>query len=178
MILEETAIPGVMLVTPAPMEDGRGFFARTYCRETFEAAGLMPCDDQWSISWNATAGTLRGLHYQAPPHAEAKLVRVTRGAIFDVAVSLSDGRTVTAELDEENRQGLYIPPGVAHGFITLTDETEVLYGISPPHAPGHGRGIHWDDPYLAIPWPLAPRVISERDAGLPLFQDRPADLAG
>jgi dTDP-4-dehydrorhamnose 3,5-epimerase len=177
LILRETGLAGAWIVEPQPLEDARGFFARTYCAETFAAQGLDPRIDQISISFNRRAGTLRGLHLQRPPHAESKLVRVTAGAIFDVIVDVragspTFGRWVGFELTAGNRRQLYIPPGLAHGFQTLVDGTEVVYQISTPYEPAAQAGIRWDDPDLAIAWPDPENAImSERDGQLPWFAD-------
>ena len=175
MRFEATRIPGVQLVHIEPQRDERGFFARTWCRAAFEAQGLRTDLDQVSISWNARQGTLRGLHYQAAPHAEVKLVRVTRGAIHDVALDLRPTsptykRWVAVRLDAEARTGLYLPEGIAHGFQTLTDDVEILYQIAPAYRPAAARGVRFDDPAFGIEWPAAaPRIVSERDLAFPDF---------
>jgi len=177
MIFTETPIPGAFLLEPERLCDERGFFARTWCQKDFTARGLNPNLVQCSTSFNAKAGTLRGLHYQLPPHMEAKLVRSTRGAIFDVIVDLRDGsgtfgQWVGFELSAENGHALYIPEGIAHGFQTLLPETEVFYQISTHYAPESARGVAWDDPELAIAWPPADkRIISDSDARRPLLAD-------
>jgi dTDP-4-dehydrorhamnose 3,5-epimerase len=170
----DTPLPGVWLVAPEPLVDERGFFARTFCRREFEEHGLDPELVQASISFNGRKGTLRGMHYQAPPHEEGKLVRCTRGAIHDVTLDLRpDSPTYlehfAARLDEDNRLALWVPPGVAHGFLTLTDGAEVLYQMSVAYVPDAARGVRWDDPAFGIDWPEPPAVISERDAGYPDF---------
>lgn len=176
MTFAPTSIEGVMLISPERREDERGFFARVFCEQEFEARGLAPRMRQASVSFNAKAGTLRGLHYQAAPHEEAKLVRCTRGAIFDVALDLRPRsptfkRHVAFVLDAEDRRALYVPEGVAHGFQTLAAESEVLYLISEPHAPAHARGVRWDDRAFAIDWPPArARTISARDRAYPDFR--------
>jgi dTDP-4-dehydrorhamnose 3,5-epimerase len=172
--LIETAIPGAWIVEPEPIEDDRGFFARTWCREEFEARGLNADLAQCSISFNRRRGVLRGMHYQAAPHEEAKLVRVTRGAVYDVAVDLRPDSGhyldwVALELTSENRKAFYIPEGCAHGFQTLEDETEVLYQISRAVHPASARGIRWDDPAIGIKWPFAPSLVSTRDLAFPLL---------
>ena len=171
MNIADTALPGVKLVTPEPAADERGFFARTFCGKTFARHGMAGTFSQCSVSFNHRRGTLRGLHYQAAPHEEAKLVRCTRGAMFDVAVDLRPGPTygqwVGAELSAANRHALYLPPGVAHGFQTLSDDCEVFYQISPDFVPEAARGIRYDDPAIGIDWPLPISVISERDSALP-----------
>jgi dTDP-4-dehydrorhamnose 3,5-epimerase len=174
VIFQPLRLKGAFVVEPEPVADERGFFARTWCRREFEAQGLNADLAQCSVSFNARRGTLRGLHYQAEPHAEAKLVRCTRGAIWDVLVDLRpDSPTFKAHaavvLDETNRRMVYVPEGVAHGFLTLADATEVFYQISTFHHPASARGVRWDDPAFAIPWPEPVRVISERDRTFPDF---------
>jgi dTDP-4-dehydrorhamnose 3,5-epimerase len=178
LIFTATALPGVFVVEPERREDERGFFARTFCAREFAERGLETRVAQCSVSYSPRRATLRGLHYQAPPHAEAKLVRCTRGGIFDVAVDLRPDspafrRHVALALSADDRRMLYVPPGCAHGFETLTDDCEVLYQISEFHDPEAARGVRWDDPAFAIPWPLAPAVISERDRSYPDFEGVP-----
>ncbi len=168
MIFQPTVIPGAFLVDLERFEDERGFFARTFCREEFAARGFETHVAQSSLSFNPRRGTLRGMHYQAPPHEEAKLVRCVRGAIHDVIVDLRpDSPAFTshfaAVLSAENRSALYIPRGCAHGFLTLEDESEVHYQISTPYHPESARGVRWNDPAFGIPWPAEPLVIAERD---------------
>lgn len=153
-------------------EDERGFFARTFCAREFAAHGLMERVAQSNVSFNARRGTLRGMHYQQAPHAEAKLVRCTRGAIWDVIVDLRPAspthtRWFAAELTEDNHRALYVPEGFAHGFLTLTDDAEVLYLMSEFFVPDAARGVRWDDPAFGIEWPFDPVVISERDRTYP-----------
>jgi dTDP-4-dehydrorhamnose 3,5-epimerase len=172
MRFNESKVAGVYLIEPEPIADERGFFARTWCREEFAANGLNPELAQANISFNARKGTLRGMHYQADPHGEAKLVRCTRGAIFDVAVDLRPGSPTYrgwfgAELSDANRAMLYVPEGCAHGFLTLDDATEVAYQMSAPYAPAAARGVRWDDPALGIRWPGEVLVINERDRSYP-----------
>lgn len=172
MRLEATAIGGVMRVRPEPRSDDRGLFARLQCPEEFAAGGVDFQPAQTSLSRNPRQGTLRGMHYQPAPHAETKLVRVTRGRIFDVALDLRPGsptfrQWTAAELSAENLEGLLIPEGVAHGFITLEPDTDVLYQIAPAYRPGHEAGVRWDDPAFAIAWPARPTLISDRDASYP-----------
>jgi dTDP-4-dehydrorhamnose 3,5-epimerase len=174
MIFTESPLPGVFLVDLEPLNDERGFFARSYASDEFAARGLAPELGQCSVSYNARKGTLRGLHYQSAPHEEHKLVRCTAGAIFDVIVDIrphSPGyrRWFGTELTAQNRRALFIPPGFAHGFVTLSDETEVYYMISVPPALEYARGLRWNDPAFGIQWPLAPSVISPRDATYPLL---------
>ena len=169
MIFERTALVGVVVVRPEPLADDRGMFARTYCSREFAAAGLDPTVAQANVSFNRAAGTLRGLHFQRPPAAEAKLVRCTRGRVFDVAVDLRPGsptylRHVGMVLDADARVALYVPEGCAHGYLTLEDASEVAYMVSEFYTPGAEGGLRWDDPTLGIPWPAPVRVISPKDA--------------
>jgi dTDP-4-dehydrorhamnose 3,5-epimerase len=171
---EATPLPGVVLVHAGKQADARGFFARTWCRREFEEAGLSSDLDQVSISWNASRWTLRGVHWQAAPHEEVKLVRVTRGSIRDVALDLRPGsptfkRWFAVDLDDEGRAALYLPRGVAHGFLTLRDDVEVLYHIAPAYVPEAARGVRWNDPAFGIEWGHEPRFVSERDRGFPDF---------
>lgn len=182
MIFLPTALPGAFRIEPEPLQDDRGFFARSFCREEFARHGLDPSCAQCNISYNARRGTLRGLHYQPPPHLEAKLVRCTRGAIFDVIVDLRPGsptlgRHTAVELTAENRRMLFVPAEFAHGFLTLTDDAEVFYQMSSPFIPGAGRGFRYDDPAFAIDWPLPVEVVSERDRGYPPFDPAAFRLA-
>ncbi len=161
-------LPGAFLVEPEPLADTRGFFARTFCREEFAARGLDPELAQCSISFNKRTGTLRGMHYQKPPHEEAKLVRCTAGAIHDVILDLRRDspaylRWTGVDLSAENRSALYIPRGLAHGFLTLADDSEVLYQISRFFEPGSAAGVRWNDPAFGIDWPAGVNVISDRD---------------
>ena len=178
MIFTESPLPGAFLVDLDLLTDDRGFFARAYCLDEFAAQGLSTPLQQCSVSYNTRKGTLRGLHHQAAPHEEHKLVRCTTGAIFDVIVDIRPHsphyrRWFGAELSSQNRRALFIPPGFAHGFLTLSDEAEVYYMISVPHAPDHARGFRWSDPAFGIQWPFPPSVISARDAAYPLL-GRPA----
>ena len=175
MRFEATKIPGVVVVEPELFEDERGGFARVWCRREFAERGLRAELAQCSVSWNSRRGTLRGMHLQRAPHAEAKLVRVTRGAVFDVALDLRPEsptyrRWFGCELSESNRRMLYIPERLAHGFLTLTEATEVAYSISEFHHPESASGVRWDDPAFAIEWPGRPVVISERDRSYPDFE--------
>jgi len=166
-------IAGVWLVEPERHEDDRGWFARTWCAEEFRKHGLKPNLSQCSASFNRLRGTLRGMHWQAAPHEEAKLVRCVRGAMFDVALDVRpDSATfkqwVSMELTPENGRALYIPEGCAHGFQTLADDTEVFYQIAGEYHPASGRGARWDDPAFGIAWPnVAGLICSERDASYP-----------
>ncbi|RAK59996.1 dTDP-4-dehydrorhamnose 3,5-epimerase [Phenylobacterium hankyongense] len=174
MRFTETEIAGVVVVDIEPRTDARGAFARLHCPEEFAAAGHPFAPVQTSLSRNPAAGTLRGLHYQPAPHAEVKLVRCVRGRIFDVAVDLRPAspthrRWAAAELSADNARALLIPEGVAHGFLTLEADTDVLYQIAPMFEPGHEAGVRWDDPAFGISWPRAPQVISDRDQAFPLY---------
>lgn len=169
-----TPLAGAFLVELERLADERGFFARSYCEDEFRRHGLPPALAQCNVSWNRRRGTLRGLHYQAAPHEEAKLVRCTRGAIWDVIVDLRAGsptrwRWHAAELNAENRLAFYVPEGFAHGFQTLADDTEVLYQMSEFYHPELARGLRWDDPKLGIRWPLAEAIVSERDRSYALL---------
>lgn len=174
MIFRETPLPGAWVLEPERIEDDRGFFARTFCRRDFEARGLNPDVAQCSVSYNHRRGTLRGLHFQIAPHEEVKLVRVTRGAVWDVIVDLRPDSPAFQQrfsmvLSAEAGNQLYIPRGMAHGFQTLEDGTEVFYQISAFYAPEAARGYRWDDPAFAIPWPEPVTVMSEKDRSLPYF---------
>jgi dTDP-4-dehydrorhamnose 3,5-epimerase len=176
MIFRETSVAGAWIVEPERQVDDRGFFARTWCATEFARHGLSPRLVQASVSYNYRRGTLRGLHYQVAPHAEAKLVRCIRGAIYDVAVDLRPEsptfrRHAAVVLDTNNRLALYVPEGCAHGFQTLADHTEVLYQRSAVYAPEAARGVRWDDPAFAISWPPADRIIAERDRRYPDFSE-------
>jgi dTDP-4-dehydrorhamnose 3,5-epimerase len=156
--------------------DQRGFFARAYCEREFESHKLKSCFVQCNISFNKLKGTLRGMHFQAPPHAEAKLIRCTRGVIYDVIVDLRPESSTfkqyfTAVLSAENGKMLYVPQGFAHGFQTLEDSTEVFYQMSQFYAPEHARGIRWNDPAFGIEWPAGERIILDRDQSYPDFVD-------
>lgn len=166
---------GATIIEPQPSADERGLFARVFDAQAFAARGLPTEFVQASTSYNARRGTLRGLHYQAEPHAEVKLVRCTGGSIFDVIVDIrpsspSFGQWQSFELTQTNRFTLVVPAGFAHGFETLADDTEVFYQMAQPHVAAAERGIVWNDPDLAIEWPMQPTVMSERDRVLPLFR--------
>jgi dTDP-4-dehydrorhamnose 3,5-epimerase len=170
--LTPTELPGVVLVDIEPRADERGFFARTFCAREFEEAGLDPVVAQANVARSHRAGTMRGLHYQRPPAAEAKLLRCTRGRIYDVAVDLRPSsasylRHVGVVLDAAEHRAIYVPKGFAHGYLTLTDDAEVSYQVSAPYTPGAESGLRWNDPTLAIAWPHPIAVISEKDASWP-----------
>lgn len=174
MIFTETELEGVWVLEPERHRDNRGWFARTFDREAMQARGLETAVAQGATSYNRLRGTVRGLHLQAPPFEERKLVRVTRGSVFDVVVDVradspTRGRHVAVELSAEAGNQLYVPAGFAHGFQTLEDDTEVAYLISAPYSAEHARGYRFDDPTLAIPWPHAMTMISDRDLRLPRF---------
>lgn len=168
MIFTATALPGVYLIELERIEDERGYFARSFCEREFAAHGLPMRIAQCNVSFNATKGTLRGLHYQEPC-PEAKLVRCARGAIYDVVVDRVNRRWAAFELSGQDDKLLYIPEGLAHGFQTLEDATEVHYQMSEAYRVEVARGIRHDDPALAISWPLAVTVMSERDRAYPLL---------
>jgi dTDP-4-dehydrorhamnose 3,5-epimerase len=173
----ETPLPGAWAIELEELDDERGWFARTFDAEEFRSRGLNPEVVQCNASFNHRRGTLRGMHYQAEPHGESKLVRCVRGAIFDVAVDLRpDSATYRhwhgVELSAENRLAFYIPAGLAHGFQTLADGSEVLYQMGNPYVPGAAKGVRWDDPAFGIEWPAidAARTISEKDRSYPELQ--------
>ena len=176
MIFEETKIPGVWLLTAERISDERGYFARTFCRETLADRGLPMDVSQCNVSCNRRSGTVRGLHLQLPPHGETKIVSCIQGAIWDVAVDLrpgspSFGQWDAFELKAGNDRAVYLPQGVAHGFQALADNTLVYYQMSAPYHPESAAGVRFNDPDLAIPWPLAVKALSPRDANLPALQD-------
>ena len=162
-------LAGAYVVEPERLEEERGYFARTFCRDEFAAHGLNPELRQCNVSFNAKKGTLRGMHYQAKPHEEAKLVRCTRGAIYDVIVDIRPGSAtfrnwIAVELSAANGRMLYMPEGLAHGFQTLENGSEVFYQMSERYVPESARGVRWNDPAFGIRWPLLDPVISQRDA--------------
>jgi dTDP-4-dehydrorhamnose 3,5-epimerase len=174
MIFTETKLSGLVLIDMERREDDRGFFARSWCRDEFERHTLDTRLVQCNVSFNLRQGTLRGMHYQAEPHPEIKLVRCTMGAIYDVGVDLRpDSPTfrqwVGVELTAENRRALYIPAGFAHGFQTLTANSEVFYQMSEFYYPEAARGVRWNDPAFGIQWPLPDPFLSDRDRTYPDF---------
>jgi len=178
MKFTECPLAGAYTIELTRIEDERGFFARTYSADEFAARDLPAAMPECSLSFNTRKGTLRGMHFQAAPHAEEKVVRCTAGAVFDVIVDLraqspTERRWFGTELRAENRRALFVPQGFAHGFITLHDDTEIFYMISVRHAPGFERGVRWNDPALGIRWPIEPAVISARDAAYPLLDLQP-----
>ena len=175
MVFTETKLKGAFIIEPELLRDERGFFARTWCRHEFTLHRLNTRLVQCNISFNRRKGTLRGMHYQATPHAEAKLVRCTRGSIYDVIIDLRpDSPTfkqwAASELTERNCLMLYIPEGFAHGFQTLKDDTEVFYQMSEFYHPESARGIRWDDPAFLITWPLLCLTVSSKDNSYQLWQ--------
>lgn len=168
----ETKLKGAYIIEPEPIEDERGFFARTFCAREFEAHGLNPRLVQCNISYNKRKGTLRGMHYQAAPHAEAKLVRCTRGAIYDVIIDLRPESPtyqewVAVELTAGSHRMLYVPERFAHGFQTLEDDSEIFYQMSEFYEPEYAQGVRWDDPVFMVEWPIPPGIISGRDSEFP-----------
>jgi dTDP-4-dehydrorhamnose 3,5-epimerase len=175
MIFQETALPGVFEICLDPKVDGRGFFARCWCQQEFAAMDLSPKLVQCSVSFNTQKGTLRGMHYQESPYGETKIVRCTRGALYDVILDLrpcsSTFKQWTAVLlTAVNRKMIYVPEGCAHGFLTLEDETEVFYQMSEVYNADSARGVRWDDPAFRISWPGPIEVISERDRAYPDYE--------
>ena len=174
MKFTETELPGAWFVDVEPHSDERGFFARTWCRREFEEHGIDSDFVQASVSYNRVAGTLRGMHFQRAPFDETKLVRCVSGAIYDVIVDLrrdgeTFGRSLGVELSAANRRALLVPKGFAHGFVTLADNSEILYQISAFYTPGHAGGLRYDDPALSIEWPVPIRVINDKDRSWPDF---------
>lgn len=173
MIFTATELDGLWIVDPEPRTDERGSFARTFCAREFAEHGLQDRVAQMNVSQNRRRGTLRGMHYQRSPHGETKLVRATRGAIFDVVVDLrpdspTHRRWAGFELTAASGRALYVPLGFAHGFQTLTDDTEVLYLMGSPYEPSAATGVRFDDPAIGVAWPLPPVALSEADRNLPL----------
>jgi len=172
MIFRETPLKGAFIIDIERIEDKRGFFAEAWCQKKFEANGLVSRMVRTNISFNRKRGTLRGMHYQVPPYEEIKLVRCTRGAIYDVIIDLRpDSPTYKkwtgVELTAENHRMLYVPERFAHGFLTLEDTAEITYQISQPYSPESARGVRYDDPVFGIEWPLQVEVISDQDLGWP-----------
>lgn len=171
----ETSLPGAYVIEMEPIRDERGFFARSFCREEFLCRGLNPECVQCNVSFNRLRGSVRGMHYQAAPHAEAKLVRCTAGRIHDVIIDLrSDSPSymhhVAVELDAGSWRMLYVPEGFAHGFQTLTDHAEVFYQMAATYVPEAARGVRFDDPAFGIDWPLPVAAISPKDAAYPDYR--------
>ena len=176
MIFQQTELQGAFLIQLDKIKDNRGFFARAWCEKEFSDHGLTAVVHQANVSFNFKAGTLRGMHYQLEPYGEAKTVRCTRGAIYDVIIDLRPNsptykQWIGAELSADNYTMLYVPENFGHGFLTLADNTEVTYQVSEFYTPGAERGIRWNDPTFAIRWPVDVRVISEKDANWPDYQN-------
>ena len=174
MIFTETRLAGAFVIELERHTDERGFFARTFCQKEFEAHGLNAHVAQCNVSFNKRKGTLRGMHYQAAPYGEAKLVRCTLGSIYDVIIDLRPAsatfkRHFAMELSAENRRMLYIPEDFAHGFQTLEDDSEVFYQMAQRYSAEHARGVRWNDPAFGIEWPKGERIIIERDQNYPDF---------
>jgi dTDP-4-dehydrorhamnose 3,5-epimerase len=174
LIFHETKLSGVFEILLEEQQDERGFFARSFCQKEFQQNGLNPATVQCSIAFNEKKGTLRGIHYQDAPHYETKLVRCTRGAIYDVVVDLRPEsptfrQWIGVDLSYANRRMIYVPGGCGHGLITLEDKTEVFYQMSEFYYPELSRGVRWNDPAFQIEWPMAPLVISDRDRTCPDF---------
>jgi dTDP-4-dehydrorhamnose 3,5-epimerase len=174
LIFTETKLAGAFVIELERHTDERGFFARTFCQQEFEAHGLKAEVAQCNVSFNKRKGTLRGMHYQAAPFAEAKLVRCTAGSIYDVIIDLRPAsatfkRHFAVELSAENHRMLYIPEDFAHGFQTLEDDTEVFYQMAQRYSAEHARGVRWNDPAFGIEWPKGERIIIERDQNYPDF---------
>src|ERR1700730_12303504 len=172
MQFRETPLAGAYVIEPERVEDQRGFFSRTYCEHEFTQHGLCSRFVQCNISFNKTRGTVRGMHFQRPPSPEPKVVRCPRGAVYDVIVDLRrDSPTwrhwYGVELNEENRLALYIPPGLAHGFQTLLDNTECFYQMGEFYVPELADGVRWDDPAFGVHWPIAEPVLSSKDRSYP-----------
>ena len=175
MKFESTPLPGAFVVTPERLRDERGWFARTFSRSDFAAHGMNPDVLQCNLSHSARRGTLRGMHFQRAPHAEAKLVRCARGAIYDVIVDLRPSspayrRHFGVRLDPTDDRMLYVPEGCAHGFLTLEDDTLVFYQMSHVYEPSAAAGVRWNDPAFGIAWPFAPTVMADRDRNYPDFR--------
>lgn len=174
MIFKPTELPGAYVIELERHEDARGYFARTFCEREFAAHGLETRVAQCSVSFNRKKGTLRGMHFQVVPFEEVKVVRCSRGAIFDVIIDLRRDspafkRHFAVELDEKGGTMVYVPAGFAHGFQTLEDDTEVFYQMSQVYSAEHARGVRWNDPAFGISWPEAERIILERDGNYPDF---------
>lgn len=169
LIFTETRLKGAYLIDIEPHEDARGFFARVWCRKEFEQQGLATDLAQCSVAYNRRKGTLRGMHYQQAPHTEIKLVRCTRGAVYDVIIDLrAESETcrqwLGVELTESNHRTLYVPEGFAHGYITLKDDTELFYQMSEFYVPGAGAGVRWNDPVFGIEWPeVGDIMVADKD---------------
>lgn len=179
MIFLETELPGAFAIDLERRDDERGFFARAWCEEEFRDNGLSTRVVQCNVAFNHTRGTLRGMHFQEAPHAEVKVIRCTRGGIFDVIIDLRPEsetftRWIGVELTDDNRRMLYVPAGFAHGYQTLEDDTETFYQVSEFYAPHAEGGVRWNDPAFGIDWPLEVTIVSEKDTRWPDFQPAPS----
>jgi len=175
MIYTPSRIPGAWIMDVEPIHDQRGFFAMTWLPEELRERGMDPALAQCNLAFNHKRGTLRGMHFQKAPHAQAKIIRVTRGAVLDVIVDLREDSPTyrqwdAVELSAENRRMFYMPEGIAHGYLTLTDNTEAYYHASSPWVPAAESGVRWDDPAFAIKWPFRAEVISDKDTSWPLVK--------
>jgi dTDP-4-dehydrorhamnose 3,5-epimerase len=176
VIFTASSIEGMFLIDIERREDERGFFARTFCEAEMRAHGIEMHVAQCNVSWCRARGTLRGLHYQADPHAEPKIVRCTRGALWDVALDLRKASPTYrhwagVELTADNRRMVYLPAGLAHGFLTLADDTEAFYEMGAPYAADAARIVRWNDPAFAIDWPFEPAVMAPKDRECALWRD-------
>ncbi|MEX2015248.1 MAG: dTDP-4-dehydrorhamnose 3,5-epimerase family protein [Candidatus Hydrogenedentales bacterium] len=174
MEFRESRISGAWIIDLTQIADHRGFFAKAWSPDEFSRRGMNPAVAQINLAFNHTRGTLRGMHFQKAPHAQAKTVRATRGALLDVMVDLRETSPTykqweAVELTAENRRMLYLPEGIAHGYLTLVNDTEASYQVSSPWAPAAESGVRWDDPAFAIAWPFSPLAISEKDQAWPLW---------
>lgn len=181
MIFEASPLQGAYIIDLDKHQDDRGFFARAFCQHEFAEHDLAQDMVQTNVSYSGQRGTLRGMHYQEAPHREAKLVRCTQGSLYDVIVDLRpDSDTYTdwmgVELTADNHRMLYVPEGFAHGFITLADDTEVMYQVSEFYAPGAENGLRYDDPAIGIEWPIPATVISQKDQSWPAFEAWPSTV--
>ena len=177
-----TRLPGAFVIEPEPLIDDRGAFARTWCAREFEEHGLSTRIVQTSTSYNPRRGTLRGMHFQAAPFGEVKLVRCTRGAILDVIIDLRPAshtfsQHFAATLTQDNRHTMYVPEGFAHGFLTLEDDSEISYQMSAYYVPDASRGVRWNDPAFGIDWPITAPLLNHRDASYPDFRTALAGVA-
>ena len=175
MIYTPSRIPGAWVIDFTPITDARGFFAMTWLPDELRERGMNPALAQCNLAFNHKRGTLRGMHFQKAPHAQAKIIRVTRGAVLDVIVDLREDSPTyrqwdAVELSAENRRMFYMPEGIAHGYLTLTDNTEAYYHASSPWVPAAESGVRWDDPAFAIKWPFRAEVISDKDTSWPLVK--------
>jgi dTDP-4-dehydrorhamnose 3,5-epimerase len=174
MIYTPSRIPGAWVIDITPIEDARGFFAMTWLPDELRERGMNPALAQCNLSFNHRRGTLRGMHFQHAPHAQAKIIRATRGALLDVIVDLRPDSPAfkqwdAVELTADNRRMLYMPEGIAHGYLTLTDATEAYYHASAPWVPHAEAGVRWNDPAIGIEWPFAPTLVSEKDSSWPAY---------